>query len=103
VTIPIIIGVILVAGVILAIRAAMKRSAQQRAAHDARLRTMAQAALAAAKKKQAAAAAAAAAAPSPAATAEPVREERECPFCAELILKKARVCKHCGREVEPLQ
>ncbi len=31
-----------------------------------------------------------------------VREERECPYCAELILKKARVCKHCGREVEPL-
>lgn len=31
-----------------------------------------------------------------------VRDERECPYCAELILKKARVCKHCGREVEPL-
>ena len=31
-----------------------------------------------------------------------VREERECPYCAELILKKARVCKHCGRDVEPL-
>ena len=30
------------------------------------------------------------------------REERECPYCAEMILKKARVCKHCGREVEPL-
>lgn len=30
------------------------------------------------------------------------RDERECPFCAELILKKARVCKHCGRDVEPL-
>jgi formylglycine-generating enzyme required for sulfatase activity len=30
------------------------------------------------------------------------REERECPFCAERILKKARVCKHCGRDVEPL-
>ncbi len=27
------------------------------------------------------------------------RDERECPFCAELILKKARVCKHCGRDV----
>lgn len=31
-----------------------------------------------------------------------VREERECPYCAEKILKKAKVCKHCGREVEPL-
>ena len=31
-----------------------------------------------------------------------VRDERECPYCAEKILKKARVCKHCGRDVEPL-
>ncbi len=30
------------------------------------------------------------------------RDERECPHCAEEILKKARVCKHCGRDVEPL-
>ena len=30
------------------------------------------------------------------------RNERECPHCAEMILKKARVCKHCGRDVEPL-
>ena len=30
------------------------------------------------------------------------RDERECPHCAEPILKKARVCKHCGRDVEPL-
>jgi DNA-directed RNA polymerase subunit RPC12/RpoP len=30
------------------------------------------------------------------------REERECPYCAEKILRKARVCKHCGREVELL-
>ena len=29
------------------------------------------------------------------------RWERECPFCAELILIKAKVCKHCGREVPP--
>jgi Double zinc ribbon len=29
-------------------------------------------------------------------------EERECPYCAERILKMARVCKHCGRDVEPL-
>ena len=31
-----------------------------------------------------------------------VRDERECPYCAERILKKARVCKHCGHDVEPL-
>lgn len=30
------------------------------------------------------------------------RDERECPWCAERILVRARVCKHCGREVEPL-
>lgn len=30
-------------------------------------------------------------------------EERECPFCAELIKSKAIKCKHCGSEVEPLQ
>jgi uncharacterized membrane protein YdbT with pleckstrin-like domain len=30
------------------------------------------------------------------------REERDCPFCAERILARARLCKHCGREVEPL-
>ncbi len=28
-------------------------------------------------------------------------QERECPYCAETILAKARVCKHCGRDVEP--
>lgn len=27
------------------------------------------------------------------------REERDCPYCAERILVKAKVCKHCGREV----
>lgn len=32
---------------------------------------------------------------------EPPREERECPYCAERILARARVCKHCGRDVEP--
>jgi uncharacterized membrane protein YdbT with pleckstrin-like domain len=31
------------------------------------------------------------------------RDERECPYCAELILKKARVCKHCQRDVEPVR
>lgn len=24
---------------------------------------------------------------------------RECPFCAEIIKKRARVCKHCGKEI----
>lgn len=30
------------------------------------------------------------------------RVERECPYCAERILARARVCKHCGRDVVPL-
>ena len=30
------------------------------------------------------------------------RDERECPYCAERILKRARVCKHCGRDLELL-
>jgi membrane protein YdbS with pleckstrin-like domain len=38
------------------------------------------------------------AAPSP----EAPRIERECPYCAENILARARVCKHCGRDVTPL-
>jgi len=25
----------------------------------------------------------------------------KCPHCAELILREAKVCKHCGRDVEP--
>jgi len=24
---------------------------------------------------------------------------RECPFCAEIIKKRAKICKHCGKEV----
>ncbi len=32
----------------------------------------------------------------------PARAERECPYCAETILAKARICKHCGKDVEPL-
>ena len=36
------------------------------------------------------------------AVAGSVREERDCPYCAERILTKAKVCKHCGREVKPL-
>ena len=27
------------------------------------------------------------------------RQERDCPFCAERILAKAKICKHCGRDV----
>ena len=27
------------------------------------------------------------------------REERECPSCAELILVRAKICKHCGQNV----
>jgi hypothetical protein len=92
------------------VRVYRKRQAVQQAAHDARLRAMTQTFLAAARKKKAAQAAAASGASSavvssaapiasaPAAT----RDERECPYCAEPILKKARVCKHCRRDVEPL-
>lgn len=29
------------------------------------------------------------------------REERDCPYCAERILTRAKVCKHCGRDIEP--
>jgi uncharacterized membrane protein YdbT with pleckstrin-like domain len=29
------------------------------------------------------------------------RIERDCPYCAERILARARVCKHCGRDVIP--
>jgi membrane protein YdbS with pleckstrin-like domain len=29
------------------------------------------------------------------------RAERDCPYCAERILARARVCKHCGRDVAP--
>ena len=31
-----------------------------------------------------------------------MREERDCPYCAERVLARARVCKHCGRDIEPL-
>jgi hypothetical protein len=24
---------------------------------------------------------------------------RECPFCAEIIKKRAKICKHCGKDV----
>jgi len=103
------IAVLLIIGVVIGVRTFMRRQEAQRKAHDARLAAMAQTYLAAAKKKaaaEAAAKAAAAATPAPSQPTEPspaaVREERECPFCAEPILKKARICKHCGREVQPL-
>jgi uncharacterized membrane protein YdbT with pleckstrin-like domain len=37
-------------------------------------------------------------------TPEPAaaRVERDCPYCAERILARARVCKHCGRDVVPV-
>ncbi len=30
------------------------------------------------------------------------REERECPYCAERILARAKICRFCGRDVEPV-
>jgi uncharacterized membrane protein YdbT with pleckstrin-like domain len=30
------------------------------------------------------------------------REERDCPFCAERILAKAKVCRFCGRDIPSL-
>src|SRR5207247_7498840 len=38
----------------------------------------------------------------PAAAALDGRVERDCPFCAERILAKAKVCKHCGRDVSAI-
>jgi uncharacterized membrane protein YdbT with pleckstrin-like domain len=42
--------------------------------------------------------------PAPATPASPdvPRIERDCPYCAERILARARVCKHCGRDVVPV-
>lgn len=34
---------------------------------------------------------------------ELVKENRKCPFCAEYIKREAKVCKHCGRDVPPLE
>lgn len=28
------------------------------------------------------------------------QEERECPFCAEIIKFKAKLCKHCGKDLQ---
>lgn len=30
------------------------------------------------------------------------REERECPYCAERVLARARVCRFCGRDLPPV-
>lgn len=30
-------------------------------------------------------------------------QHRKCPFCAEYIKREAKVCKHCGRDVPPLE
>jgi uncharacterized membrane protein YdbT with pleckstrin-like domain len=40
----------------------------------------------------------------PAMSAPPdtARVERDCPYCAERILARAKVCKHCGRDVVPV-
>jgi DNA-directed RNA polymerase subunit RPC12/RpoP len=29
--------------------------------------------------------------------------ERRCPHCAEWVLAQASVCKHCGRDIEPMK
>jgi uncharacterized membrane protein YdbT with pleckstrin-like domain len=41
------------------------------------------------------------ASPAPRGDSDP-RVERECPYCAETILARAKVCKHCGRDVVPV-
>lgn len=33
---------------------------------------------------------------------ETERQERECPSCAEMVLTRAVVCKHCGRDLPPV-
>lgn len=30
------------------------------------------------------------------------RNEMDCPFCAEKILTQAKVCKHCGKDIETI-
>ena len=33
-------------------------------------------------------------------SAKAVRKEKKCPFCAELVLVDAKLCKHCNRLLE---
>lgn len=42
---------------------------------------------------------AAAAKEAPATSVTQARDEVECPYCAEKILARANVCKHCGKQV----
>jgi hypothetical protein len=81
---------------------AHRKALEQQKASDMRLQAMFRATTKAAAAKKAPAAAQPAPPGPGAAAASGLREERECPFCAEPILKRARVCKHCGRDVEPL-
>jgi hypothetical protein len=30
---------------------------------------------------------------------QPTKETKKCPFCAELVKREAKVCKHCGRDL----
>ncbi len=101
---PILFALVLAVALVVGLRIYSRRADAQRAAHDARLSAMAQTYLAAARKKKAAEAAAAKTPVTTEASSSgaPLRDERECPFCAEPILKKAKVCKHCQREVDPL-
>lgn len=39
----------------------------------------------------------------PAVKAVSTEETRECPFCAEQVLARARVCKHCAKEIVPIE
>jgi hypothetical protein len=87
---------------IFAVMYASKRAREQQKASEMRLQAMFNAMTRAAEKKKEEEAAAAGAPVTPERPAVEVRDERECPYCAEPILKKARVCKHCGRDVEPL-
>ncbi|HEU4697997.1 MAG TPA: PH domain-containing protein [Gemmatimonadales bacterium] len=64
--------------------------------HPLEFRRQVQAQIIAQEERRGALAGAATAA---AAAATEPREERECPWCAERILARAKVCRFCGREV----